>query len=68
MNAGFIVWLEQGTRKRIHNLSHAYAIDQESQFREDGFGEGCDLCKNPAGSNPSSAEKKEHSGIKSKQE
>lgn len=67
-NAGFILWLDSGTRRRIHSLAHAYAIDQESQFQEDGFGEGCDLCKNPAGSNPRSAEKKEDSGIESKQE
>jgi hypothetical protein len=67
-NAGFIVWLDQGTRKRIHNLAHSYAIDQESQFQEHGFGAGCHLCKNPVGSNPDSTEKKEDSGIKSKQE
>lgn len=62
-SAGFILWLDQGTRKRIHSLAHTYAIDQESQFQEDGFGEGCDLCKNPASSNPSSTEKKEDSEI-----
>jgi len=67
-NAGFILWLDRGTRTRIHDLAHAYAIDHESQFLEDGFGEGCDLCKYPAGSNPSSAEKKEDSGIESKSE
>jgi hypothetical protein len=67
-NAGFILWLDQGTRKRIHSLAHTYAIDQESQLQEDGFGEGCDLCKDPAGSNPSPTEKKEDSEIESKQE
>ena len=66
-NAGFILWLDLRTRKRTHNLAHAYAIDQESQFQEDGFGEGCDLCKNPASSNPSSAEKKGDSEIESTQ-
>jgi hypothetical protein len=67
-NAGFILWLDLRTRKRIHTLAHDYAIVQGSQFHEDEFGEGCDLCKNPAGSNPSSAEKKEDNGIESKQE
>ena len=67
-SAGFILWLDQGTRKRIHSLAHAYAIDQESQFQEEGFGEGCDLRKNPAGSNPTPTEKEEDSGIESKQE
>jgi hypothetical protein len=67
-NAGFILWLDLGTRKRIHSLAHAYGIDQENQFQEDGFGEGCDLCKDRAGSNPSSAEKKGDSGIESKHE
>jgi hypothetical protein len=48
-NAGFILWLDLRTRKRIHNLAHSYAIDQESQFQEDAFGNGCGLCKDPAG-------------------
>jgi len=48
-NAGFILWLDLRTRKRIHNLAHSYAIDQESQFQEDAFGNECGLCKNPAG-------------------
>ena len=65
-NAGFILWLDHGTRKRIHSLAHVYAIDQESQFQKDGFSEGCDLCKNPEGSNASFAEKKGNSGIESK--
>jgi hypothetical protein len=47
-NAGFILWLDLRTRKRIHNLAHDYAIAQGGQFHEDGFGEGCDLCKNLA--------------------
>jgi tRNA 2-selenouridine synthase SelU len=46
MNTGFILWLDLETRKRIHNLARAYAIDQESQFQEDGFSSNCDLCKN----------------------
>jgi hypothetical protein len=65
-NAGFVLWLDQGTRKRIHNLAHAYAIDQESQFQEHGFGDGCELC-NKAPKAPS-AEKKGDSGIESKQQ
>jgi hypothetical protein len=62
-NEGFILWLDLRTRKRIHNLAHDYAIDQESRFLEEGFGNGCQLCKN---SNSSAAEAKEDSGIKSK--
>ena len=27
-NSGFILWLDLRTRKRIHELAHAYAIDQ----------------------------------------
>jgi len=65
-NAGFVLWLDRETRRRIHGLAHAYAIDQESQFQEDAFGRTCDLCKNFGGSNPTSAETKGASGIKSK--
>jgi len=43
-NAGFVLWLDRGTRRRIHHSAHAYAIDQESQFQEEGFGNGCELC------------------------
>ena len=63
-NAGFILWLDVRTRKRIHNLAHDHAIDQERRFLEQGFANGCELCKN---STPSSAEKKGDSGIQSKQ-
>ena len=66
-NAGFILWLDLRTRKRIHNLAHSYAIDRESQFQEDAFGNGCGLCKNPAGVNASSIETKGDSRIASKQ-
>ena len=62
-NAGFILWLEQGTRRRIHNLAHAYAIDQESQFQKEGFGNGCELCSKPVESNPLFAETKGDIGI-----
>jgi hypothetical protein len=62
-NEGFILWLDLSTRKRIHNLTHDYAIDQESRFQQACFGNGCELCKN----SPSPAEKKGDSGIKSKQ-
>jgi hypothetical protein len=65
-NEGFILWLDLRTRKRIHNLAHDYAIDQESQFQEETFGNGCGLCRNP-GSNPSSIETKGDSRIASKQ-
>lgn len=44
-NTGFMRWLDLGMRKRIHNLAHAYAIDQESQFQQQGFGNGCGLCR-----------------------
>ena len=63
-NAGFILWLDQGTRRRIHNLAHAYAIDQESQFQKDGFGNGCELCNKAP--KPSSTEKKGNSKVESK--
>ena len=63
-NAGFILWLDKGTRARIHNLANAYAIDQESQFQENGFGNGCELC-NKAPQAPST-ETKGDSGIESK--
>ena len=36
-NAGFILWLDLETRKRIHKLTRDYAIDQDSQFRCEGF-------------------------------
>ena len=61
---GFILWLDLETRKRIHNLAHAYAIDQENLFQEEGFVDGCELCKN---SNPSAAETKGDSEIEPKQ-
>jgi hypothetical protein len=63
-NAGFILWLDLRARKRIHDLAHDNAIDQERRFLEQGFANGCELCKN---STPSSAEKKGDSGIQSKQ-
>ena len=65
-NAGFVLWLAQETRKRIHSLAHAYGINRESQFKEEGFGNGCDLCKNLASSNSASTEKKGDNGGKSK--
>jgi hypothetical protein len=64
-NVGFILWLDLETRKRIHKLAHDNGIDQESQFRGEGFGNDCDLCKNPRASNPASAETIDDSGIKS---
>jgi hypothetical protein len=63
-NAGFILWLDLDSRKRIHNLAHAYAIDQESQYQEQGFGDGCELCNNAP--KALSTEKKGNSGIESK--
>jgi hypothetical protein len=65
-NAGFILWLDKGTRTRIHNLANAYAIDQESQFQEEVFGNGCELCNKAPQTH--STEKKGHSGTGSKQE
>jgi hypothetical protein len=65
-NAGFVLWLDQGTRRRIHHSAHAYAIDQESQFQEEGFGTGCELCNKAPKTH--STEKKGNSGIESKQE
>jgi hypothetical protein len=53
-NEGWILWLDLRTRKRIHNLAHDYAIDQESRSQRACFGNGCELCK----SFPSPAEKK----------
>jgi hypothetical protein len=66
-NAGFILWLDMESRKRIHNLARAYAIDRESQFQEEGFGDNCDLCKNLDASTPTSTEKKRVSELKPKQ-
>jgi hypothetical protein len=66
-NAGFILWLDLRTRKRIHNLAHDYAIDQGDQFQEEDFRSGCELCQNPRGPKPASAEMKGDSGIESKQ-
>jgi hypothetical protein len=65
-NAGFILWLDLRTRKRIHNLAHDYAIDQGNQFQQEDFRSGCELCQNPGGPNPASAGMKGDSGIKSK--
>jgi hypothetical protein len=67
-NEGFILWLDLRTRKRIHKLACDYAIDQERRFQEEGFSNGCGLCKNPIASNPTSAETKGDSGIEPKQE
>jgi len=66
-NAGFILCLDLDSRKRIHNLARAYAIDQETQFQAEGFGNGCELCRKSTASNPSSTAKKGDSGIESKQ-
>ena len=65
-NAGFILWLDLESRKRIHNLARAYAIDREGHFQEEGFGDNCDLCKNLQTPNPESTEKKGVSGIRPK--
>ncbi len=64
-NAGFILWLDLRTRKRIHSLAHDYAIDQGDQFQEEGFRGGCELCQNAGKPNPTSAEMKGDSGIES---
>jgi hypothetical protein len=65
-NAGFTLWLDLRTRKRIHKLAHDHGIDQEAAFREKSFGHDCELCKNARVSDPGSAEKKGDSGIKPK--
>jgi hypothetical protein len=64
-NAGFILWLDRGTRKRIHDLAHTYAIDQGTEFQEESFRNGCELCNRD--SNPASTETKGDSVIESKQ-
>jgi hypothetical protein len=63
-NAGFILWLDRGTRKRIHDLAHTYAIDQGTEFQEESFRNGCELCNGDA--NPALIETKGGSGIGSK--
>ena len=67
-NAGFILWLDLRTRKRIHNLAHDYAIDQGDQFQEEDLRSGCELCQNAEGPNPTSTKTKGDSGIESKQQ
>jgi hypothetical protein len=59
-NAGFILWLDLRTRKRIHQLAHDNELDQASQFQD------CELCKKPVTSKPDSAENTEDSRISSK--
>jgi hypothetical protein len=61
-NAGFILWLDLETRKRIHKKARDYGIDQVSKFRGEGFGNECDLCKNQEASAPASSETKEVRG------
>ena len=65
-NAGFTLWLDLESRKQIHNLSRAYAIDRESQFQERGCGDNY-LCKNLDASTPASTEEKWVSEVKPKQ-
>jgi Domain of unknown function (DUF4916) len=65
-NAGFTLWLDLRTQKRIHKLAHDHGIEQDAVFRGETFGNDCDLCKNTPASDPGSAEKKEDSGITSK--
>jgi hypothetical protein len=65
-NVGFILWLDRRTRQRIHKLAQDHQIDQESQFRAEGFGSNCEFCKNPADSSPASAETKGAGEIKLK--
>jgi hypothetical protein len=55
-NAGYVLWLDLRTRKRIHTLAHEHGIDQDPWFTGEGFGAGCGLCKELADSNRSSAE------------
>lgn len=64
-NAGFVLYLDQKTRLRIHNLAYGHGIDQESQFRGKGFGDDCELCKNLRAPSPPT-ETKGDSGMKSK--
>jgi hypothetical protein len=45
-NAGFIVYLDLWTRKRIHKLAHDHGIDQDAAFSGGTFGKDCDVCKN----------------------
>jgi hypothetical protein len=66
-NAGFILWLDLRTRKRIHNLAHEYAIDQGDRFQEEDFRSGCELCQNAGGPIPACAEMKGDSEIELKQ-
>jgi hypothetical protein len=65
-NAGFILWLDRGTRKRIHDLAHTYAIDQGTEFEGESFRNGCELCN--GGSNAALIETKGDSAIEHEQE
>jgi hypothetical protein len=67
-NAGFLLWLDLRTRKRIHTLAHTYAIFPETPSQEESFRSGCELCSKPMESNPSSVETKGDIGIEPKQE
>jgi hypothetical protein len=55
-NAGFILWLDLATRERVHTLAHDHGIDQDPWFSGQGFAADCDLCKELADANRSSAE------------
>ena len=65
-NAGFTLWLDLRTRKRIHSLAHDYAIDQGDQFQKEDFRRGCELCQYQVGPNPVTADMKGVSAIESK--
>jgi hypothetical protein len=45
-NAGFIVYLDLWTRKRIHKLARDHWIDQDAAFSGGTFGKDCELCTN----------------------
>jgi hypothetical protein len=63
-NAGYILWLDLRTRKRVHTLAHEHDVNQEPWFTGEGFDRDCGLCKELADSNRGSAELKRDAGTK----
>ena len=64
-NAGYVLWLELRTRKRIHQLAHEHGIDQEEWFKEGGFSDNCLLCRELSSADRGSAEGEPGGGPKS---
>jgi hypothetical protein len=67
-NAGFILWVDLDTRRRIYKLADSYGTDPLGRFRDHRFDHECEMCKALEVLDSIPTEMKGDSGTEPKQE